>query len=84
MLDGFDAVAPGLEKWHNFPAANHGRTSNLSFADGHAEGRTWRDRRTLAAPDRIGDLDGGQPVVHSPNNPDVRWLQERTTYRWPP
>ncbi|MCP5520559.1 MAG: prepilin-type N-terminal cleavage/methylation domain-containing protein [Verrucomicrobiales bacterium] len=75
---------PALRKWHNYPASNHGRTSNLTFADGHAEAKTWIDSRTLAAPDRIGGLDGGQPVIASPGNPDVRWLQERTSYPWPP
>ncbi|MCB1125478.1 MAG: type II secretion system protein [Verrucomicrobiae bacterium] len=84
VMAGFNPVNPALYQWHNYPASNHGRTSNLSFADGHAEGKTWKDPRTLAAPNRSGGLEGGQPKVENPDNPDVRWLQERTSYPWPP
>ena len=42
----------------------------LSYADGHAEYRKWRDDRTL------GEMTTG---TASPNNPDIAWLQQRAT-----
>ena len=55
--------------WRDLPAFYHNVAAGLSFADGHAETKRWRDSRTIAA--RVGDA--------SPNNPDVAWLQERAT-----
>jgi len=42
----------------------------LSFADGHSEFKKWRDSRTIA------DI---TPGTASPDNPDIAWLQQRTT-----
>ena len=49
----------------------------LSFADGHAETKRWRDPRTTP-PVRTGSdwLACGTP---SPNNPDIVWLQDHAT-----
>jgi prepilin-type processing-associated H-X9-DG protein len=64
--------------WGNFPANYHNGACGLSFADGHAEIRKWRDPGTLAA--HIG---GSGPT-------DVPWLQLRTSAPidpnapWPP
>ncbi len=60
----------------DFPASYHGRSAGMAFADGHAEIKRWLDRRTTP-PLRIRqllDLD-----VPSPDNPDVAWLQERSS-----
>lgn len=60
----------------NYPASYHGNAAGLTFADGHAETKRWRDPRTMP------------PMVHgkalplnnsSPNNQDLLWLMERTT-----
>jgi prepilin-type processing-associated H-X9-DG protein len=55
--------------WGNIPASYHNGAGGLSFADGHAEIKKWRDRDTLAA--------------HVPNNPmgpnDVPWTQLRAS-----
>lgn len=61
----------------NYPAAYHHRSAGLSFADGHAEIRKWKDPRTTPM------LNKGQllQLVPSPNNPDVAWLQERAAGR---
>ncbi len=62
---------------YDYPASYHGGAGSFSFADGHAETHRWKDPRTMP-PLVKGDLlpAWNQP---SPNNPDVRWLQERTT-----
>lgn len=60
----------------DFPAAYHHRAANLTFADGHAESRRWRDSQT------VPPLVRGQLLrlnVGTPNNPDAVWLQEHTS-----
>jgi prepilin-type N-terminal cleavage/methylation domain-containing protein len=69
----------------HYPSSLHRSLGVLAFGDGHIESRKWLDPRT-----RKG-LPGGvtpNPGVigishneHSPNNPDLRWLRERTTSR---
>jgi prepilin-type processing-associated H-X9-DG protein len=77
--DAFFAV--GMEsptRMVDWPAAYHNNAGGLSFADGHAEIRKWVDPRTRPV------LKKGQALsynVSMPNNPDVLWLQERTTSR---
>ncbi|MCC6823518.1 MAG: prepilin-type N-terminal cleavage/methylation domain-containing protein [Verrucomicrobia subdivision 3 bacterium] len=64
--------------WIDLPASYHNGAAGLSFADGHAEIKRWRDSRTMPP------LRPDQPLVHpfpSPNNPDVAWLQDRATGR---
>ena len=60
----------------DYPASYHNRAAGLSFADGHAEIRKWVDARTTPV------LKKGQLLpldVPSPNNPDVLWMQERSS-----
>jgi prepilin-type processing-associated H-X9-DG protein len=59
----------------DMPASYHNGAGGLSFADGHAEIRRWRDPRTTP-PVREGvQWFGGS----SPRNQDIMWLQERAT-----
>ena len=61
----------------DFPASYHNGAGGLSFADGHAEIRRWRDPRTMPPLNRgVSIL---WPVVPSPHNPDLIWLQQRAT-----
>lgn len=60
----------------DYPASYHNRAAGLSFADGHAEIRKWRDVRTTPTLKKGGLI----PLnVNSPNNQDVLWLQERSS-----
>jgi prepilin-type N-terminal cleavage/methylation domain-containing protein/prepilin-type processing-associated H-X9-DG protein len=69
------------ELWGNMPANYHNGACGLSFADGHAEIRKWRDPDTLS-----------KKIVPNPRGPkDVPWIQVRTsapidinTRPWPP
>jgi prepilin-type N-terminal cleavage/methylation domain-containing protein/prepilin-type processing-associated H-X9-DG protein len=60
----------------NYPASYHGNAAGLSFADGHAEVKRWRDDRTMPplVPGKALPLN-----VASPNNPDLLWLMERSS-----
>ncbi len=68
-----DAVNP--PRFSHIPASYHNRSGNNSFADGHADSHRWVDPRTV------------KPVLanfHAHNdpslgNPDLPWIQERTT-----
>lgn len=63
----------------HYPSTLHRGSGVLAFADSHVESRKWRDART-----RKGLPDGARNISHSdpsPNNPDLRWLRERTTSR---
>jgi len=81
--DGYFAVnmtgypdQPRTIIWVNYPASYHGKSAGVAFADGHSEIRRWRDPRTTPpmVPGVLMPLN-----VSSPNNEDLRWLQERTT-----
>jgi len=62
--------------WPNFPASYHNKAGGISFADGHAEIKRWLDPRTTPSVTR-----GSRPlnIIASPNNPDIEWIQPRTT-----
>lgn len=62
----------------DYPASYHGSAAGVLFADGHAEIKRWRDPRTIPAVKQGALI----PLnVASPNNPDVAWLQERSSSR---
>ena len=68
-------VNMGQSSFFHYPASQHEKSGVLIFADGHAETRKWRDPRTLQS-------EGLFNLPHdtaSPGNPDLVWLQERTT-----
>lgn len=62
----------------DFPASYHGQSGALNFADGHSETKRWLDPRTRPAVLKGLPMDLRQP---SPGNPDLQWLQQRTTAR---
>lgn len=71
----FIVLFPGFQFYH-VPATHHNRRGVTSFADGHSEAHKWVDSRTF----RTAAL--GVKIGHnfsSPKNPDLAWIQERTT-----
>ena len=69
---------PASIGFYDLPGSYHNRAGGLSFADGHAEIHRWVDARTtppLIKDGRISD------ILKSPFNPDVIWLQDRSTRR---
>ena len=69
---------PGTARMIDFPASYHNGAAGLSFADGHAEIKRWQDERTQPPVQNSNNL---QLNIASPNNPDVIWLAERTTFQ---
>jgi prepilin-type N-terminal cleavage/methylation domain-containing protein len=62
--------------WDFAPANRHGQAGTLSFMDGHAVVRRWRDPALLLP------VTGEQRAPFStPDSPDWMWLWERTTRR---
>jgi prepilin-type processing-associated H-X9-DG protein len=60
--------------WWDIPASYHDKAGGLSFADGHAEVKTWKDSAVLnlksaPSPSVYFDLAAG----------DLAWLRERTS-----
>ena len=73
---GFDPRNPNAWRTVDYPASYHNGAAGLSFADGHSEIKKWLDPRTTPV------LKKGQLLqlgVNSPNNPDVEWLQLRSS-----
>lgn len=80
--DGFFVCSPNFNQWINNPASYHGNAGGLSYADGHAEIRRWRDTHLLAANLEVNETTG-LPTAAGPVNPDnsgdLPWLQQRST-----
>ena len=72
---GVDMVQSAFGNW---PASYHNGACGFAFADEHAEIKSWKDPRTKP-PIRRGQGPPSGTVM--PNNPDIRWLQDRTTVR---
>jgi prepilin-type N-terminal cleavage/methylation domain-containing protein len=67
---------PAAYGFFDLPGSYHHRAGGFSFADGHSEIRRWRDDRTMPPLVSGGDVND---YLDTPDNPDVAWLQERST-----
>ena len=67
---------PARFGFYDLPGYYHHFAAGFSYADGHAEIKRWRDHRTTP-PIVPGGFVNDQ--FSSPNNPDVAWLQDRST-----
>jgi len=72
--DGFFVCDPIKPVWIDIPASYHNGAGGLSFADGHAEIKKWRDSHVLGcnAPPPLG-------VQQDAATGDLAWLQERSS-----
>jgi prepilin-type processing-associated H-X9-DG protein len=64
--------------FYHIPANYHGKNGTISFADAHVESHRWLDPRTYNPPKTLGWHDHNYA---SPNNPDLRWLQQHASSR---
>jgi prepilin-type N-terminal cleavage/methylation domain-containing protein/prepilin-type processing-associated H-X9-DG protein len=64
---------PGAAQIIDHPGIQHNNSAGLSFADGHAELKRWRDGAFLT-PNPTGH-------IRAPNSRDLMWLMERTSQR---
>ena len=58
----------------DWPGTYHNFSGFLAFADGHEEIHHWIDGRT-----KVTTRVYAGPHVQTPNNPDILWLQKRTS-----
>lgn len=72
--------------WVDPFAVFHGNWSTFSFADGHAEGHTWRDPATIkAARDSASGIQSFYWTGGGPKNPDFVWVYNRFRHlAWKP
>ena len=61
----------------DWPGWSHGNTCMFSFADAHSEVHKWRDVRTV----NMAMAAVGQKSEGNPDNPDIIWMQQRTSSR---
>ena len=76
---GYYPLNPAAYKLADIPASYHGDAGGLSFADGHSEIHRWVDGRTMPPLVLEGTVFDGNTEKSVPNDPDIRWLQERST-----
>ncbi|HTI99661.1 MAG TPA: type II secretion system protein [Dongiaceae bacterium] len=69
--DGYFVCDPTSSTWVDTPASYHGNAGSLSFADGHAEIKHWRDQNLIKAT--------GFNVKPQAGTSDLQWLQQRST-----
>ncbi|MDB6121602.1 MAG: prepilin-type N-terminal cleavage/methylation domain [Pedosphaera sp.] len=72
--DGYFLCTPGTTTWTDVPATYHNDANGISFADGHAEIRKWRD------PAIVGRKVTSINVTPQDGGKDLKWLQDRSTY----
>jgi prepilin-type N-terminal cleavage/methylation domain-containing protein/prepilin-type processing-associated H-X9-DG protein len=72
--DGWFVCDPESGTWTDIPATYHNNANGISFADGHAEIKKWKDKAVTGVNAAIGagPQDGGT---------DLKWLKDRSTYR---
>jgi hypothetical protein len=75
-MKGFNPSQPTAITMADCPASYHVGAGGLTFADGHAQIKRWLDPRTKLPIRKGKDL---ALIAPSPKNPDVMWLQQRST-----
>ncbi|MCW5559011.1 MAG: type II secretion system protein [Verrucomicrobiae bacterium] len=70
--DGWFVCEPSNPNWVDAPAAYHNNAGGLSFADGHAEIKKWRDPQLLGRK--------GQEGAPRDKGVDLKWLKARSTH----
>jgi prepilin-type processing-associated H-X9-DG protein len=72
--DGWFVVSPKANPttWVDIPASYHNGAGGLSFADGHAQIKKWRDPVVLR-------LNSPVNTAQTPEITDLQWLQDLTT-----
>ncbi|HEX4644907.1 MAG TPA: hypothetical protein VH598_04800, partial [Verrucomicrobiae bacterium] len=72
-MSGPNAVPPvdSTVRMIDWPGTQHNLACGIAFADGHSEIHKWLDGRTVDT--------GANPDQNGPPNPDILWLQFRTS-----
>lgn len=79
-MTGFPGDTSAWRFHWDLPGSYHHRAGGFSFADGHAEIKKWLDDRTMPPVlKNAAQLSKSDEFVDSPGNPDINWMQERST-----
>jgi prepilin-type N-terminal cleavage/methylation domain-containing protein/prepilin-type processing-associated H-X9-DG protein len=74
--DGWFVCSPNTRTlWWDIPASYHNKAGGLSFADGHAEIKSWKDSALL----NLNHVPSPS-VFYDATSGDLAWLAQRTTY----
>jgi prepilin-type N-terminal cleavage/methylation domain-containing protein/prepilin-type processing-associated H-X9-DG protein len=73
--DGWFVCDPTSNLWIDKPATYHNSAGGLSFADGHAEIKKWKDDNLIG----YNGTPAGDLPTTSPDPGDLAWLQQRST-----
>jgi prepilin-type N-terminal cleavage/methylation domain-containing protein len=73
--DGFFVSDPNVPVWVDIPASYHAGACGISFSDGHAELKQWRDPNILNC--KATPPSNGTQTRYAP---DLQWLQQRSTF----
>jgi prepilin-type N-terminal cleavage/methylation domain-containing protein/prepilin-type processing-associated H-X9-DG protein len=77
-MTGYQPRNPALYGFTmDLPGYYHSKACGFSFADGHSEIKRWIDGRSM--PPLKVQAAATAADIPTPRNPDVEWLQERTT-----
>jgi len=77
-MDGYPDQ-PNEYRFFDLPGSYHGQANSFSFADGHAEIKKWRDKRTCPPLQTGTKIAYDFDLFKSPGNPDIAWMQQRAT-----
>jgi prepilin-type N-terminal cleavage/methylation domain-containing protein/prepilin-type processing-associated H-X9-DG protein len=70
--------------WQDGPGTSHGGACGFTFADGHSEIKKWKDPRSTSKI-MLPTYTYGFPYgVLQSKNPDIQWLQDRTSAKIKP
>ena len=73
------AVTMASSVWIDAPAPYHNGGTSFSFADGHSESHKWMQPGAIPPVTYAVSGDASTWAGNTPGNPDVVWLQARTT-----
>jgi prepilin-type N-terminal cleavage/methylation domain-containing protein/prepilin-type processing-associated H-X9-DG protein len=75
--DGMFVCDPNAQDWVDIPASYHNGACGISFADGHAEIKKWRDSNVLGCNAPLPT--SGRDTPEDASTGDLAWLQQRST-----
>ncbi|MBL9176151.1 MAG: type II secretion system protein [Verrucomicrobiales bacterium] len=71
--DGWFVCDPSSTTWTDIPGTYHNNAGGISFSDGHAEIKKWKDPAIVSKKADIG-------AVPKDGRGDLKWLESRSTY----
>jgi prepilin-type N-terminal cleavage/methylation domain-containing protein/prepilin-type processing-associated H-X9-DG protein len=77
--DGLFGVYMTRDRWDDVVSSTHNGSGGMSFADGHAEIKSWQDDNTKWPVEQVNPCPVYTKGLRSPN--DLAWLRDRTSSR---